>query len=101
MIKHIVMWKLKESGEGASKAENARKIQRILEALPAAIPEVARVEVGQNFAEGEAAFDVVLYSEFESREALETYRVHADHVKAAAFIQEVTEERHVVDYETT
>jgi hypothetical protein len=99
MIKHIVMWKLKESAAEASKPENAEKIKEILEALPAAIPEVSALEVGLNFAEGNAAFDVALYSEFETKADLETYRVHADHVKAASFIGEVVSDRVVVDYE--
>jgi hypothetical protein len=99
MIKHIVMWKLKESATEASKQENAEKIKEILEALPAAIPEVSALEVGLNFAEGNAAFDIALYSEFETKADLETYRVHADHVKAASFIGEVVSDRVVVDYE--
>jgi hypothetical protein len=99
MIKHIVMWKLKESAAGASKQENADKIKEILEALPATIPEVSVLEVGLNFAEGKAAFDVALYTEFETKVDLETYRVHADHVKAAGFVGEVTSDRVVVDYE--
>ncbi len=99
MIKHIVMWKLKASAADASKEENAQKIKEILEALPETISEVSALEVGLNFAEGNAAYDVALYTEFESKVDLETYRVHADHVKAAGFIGEVTAERVVVDYE--
>ena len=33
MIKHIVMWKLKDFAEGGSKLENAKKIKDMLEAL--------------------------------------------------------------------
>ncbi len=99
MIKHIVMWKLAESAEGGSRDENAQEMKTMLEALSAAIPELEALEVGLNFAEGEAAFDIVLYTAFASREALETYRVHPDHVKAATFIGAVTANRHVVDYE--
>ncbi len=99
MIKHIVMWKLKESAEGSLRDENAQKMKTMLEALPAAIPELDALEVGLNFAEGDAAFDVVLYTALPSREALEAYRVHPEHVKVAGFIGAVTADRHVVDYE--
>ena len=34
MIRHIVMWKFKEMAEGATKAENLRKVKSLLEALP-------------------------------------------------------------------
>ena len=33
MIKHIVMWKLKEEAEGHSKEENAKLIKNMLEGL--------------------------------------------------------------------
>ena len=32
MIRHIVMWKFKEMAEGATKAENLRKVKGLLEA---------------------------------------------------------------------
>lgn len=99
MIKHIVLWKLKENAAEASKQENAQKIKELLEALPAVIPEVHSLEVGLNFAEGNAAFDVALYSEFQSKADLEVYRVHAEHVKAAGFVGEVTADRVVIDYD--
>jgi hypothetical protein len=41
MIKHIVMWRLKEFAEGAAKAENALRMKEILETLPVKIPETS------------------------------------------------------------
>ena len=38
MIRHIVMWKFKETAEGATKAENLHKVKGLLEALPDTIP---------------------------------------------------------------
>jgi len=35
VLRHIVMWKLKENAEGASRAENAEKLKAKLEAIPA------------------------------------------------------------------
>ena len=99
MIKHIVMWRLKDSALGASKEENALKLKESLEALKSEIEELKGVEVGINFSPSPAAFDVVLYSEFESREGLEAYQRHPEHVKIADFVGEIRSERAVVDYE--
>ncbi len=99
MIKHIVMWRLKDSALGASKEENALKLKESLEALKSEIGELKAVEVGINFNPSPGAFDVVLYSEFESREGLEAYQSHPEHVKIADLVGEIRSDRAVVDYE--
>ncbi|MGD9787730.1 MAG: Dabb family protein [Sulfuricellaceae bacterium] len=96
MIKHIVMWRLKD---GIDKAASARAIKEALEGLNGKIPGLRCLEVGINFvADGEAA-DVVLYSEFDSRQALEAYQTHPAHNAAAAVVKAARAERRVVDYE--
>jgi hypothetical protein len=97
MVKHIVMWTLKDEAEGGTKAQNALKLKAMIEGLQAVIPEILRIEVGINF--NPSGDDVVLYSEFASRAALETYQQHPEHVKVAEFVGKVKAERHVVDYE--
>jgi len=99
MIKHIVMWRLQDLAEGSSKAENAVKIKGMLEALPGVIPEIKKLEVGLNVIESPSVFDVVLYSEFDSLEALSAYQVHPEHEKCRDFIVKVVSDRAVVDYE--
>lgn len=99
MIKHIVLWRLKDEAEGASKAENARQIKEMLEALGAAIPEIEHIEVGLNILDSPAASDVALYSEFASPEALDIYQKHPEHQKCKDFIGKVASDRFVVDYE--
>ncbi|MDK2834550.1 MAG: hypothetical protein PWP63_1637 [Methanolobus sp.] len=64
MLKHIVMWKLKETAEGKNKLENVLLMKRMLESLPGRIPEIEFLEVGVNVNHSDAAYDVVLYSEF-------------------------------------
>lgn len=100
MVKHIVMWKLKDFAEGANKAKNARKLKQKLEALQTVIDELRFAEAGINFNGSDAAFDVILYSEFESREALATYQQHPAHQRLIAdFLDKVRTEKTVVDYE--
>jgi quinol monooxygenase YgiN len=99
MVKHIVVWKLKESAEGADKKENALKIRKALEAIRNTIPGMIRLEVGMDFSSTETSGDIVLYSEFEDRAALEVYQAHPEHQKAAAFVRSVVAERRLIDYE--
>ena len=99
MIKHIVMWRLHEQANGASKLENANKMKVILEGLNNRIEGLIQLEVGVDFAHSEASADVVLYSELSSKEALAHYQQHPEHLAAAAFIKAVVIDRVVVDYE--
>jgi len=98
MIKHIVMFKLKEWAEGSDRAANIRALKAKLEALPAQIQEIKFFEVGINFLEAGVAYDLVLVSEFESKEALFSYQKHPEHVLVANFVGKVCESRIVVDY---
>ena len=98
MLKHIVMWKLKDHAEGKSKDENAVVMKRMLEALRGKIPEIQFLEVGISVKPTDAAYDVVLYSEFKDETALSVYQEHPEHVKVADFVAKIREERAVVDY---
>jgi hypothetical protein len=99
VIKHIVMWKLKTEAEGAIKGENAQRVKQKLEALNGHIPGLVKLEVGIDMSETDASFDVVLYSEFDSRESLAAYHHHPLHLAVAPFIGAVREQRVLVDYE--
>ena len=100
MIKHIVMWKLKAEADSAHKSTNAQSVKQKLEALNGHIPGMLKLEVGIDFSQTDASFDVVLYSEFDSREALAAYHHHPLHLAVAPFIGAVREQRVLVDYET-
>ena len=99
MIKHIVMWKLKESAHGNTKDKNARLIKEKLESLNGKIPGMLKLEVGSDFSMGKESYDVVLYSEFKSKEDLNNYQNHPDHKAIMPFVGEAKEEKRVVDYE--
>ncbi|MBL4930454.1 Dabb family protein [Clostridium paridis] len=99
MIKHIVMWKLQEFAEGKSKEENAKVIKEGLESLINKIDTLKAIEVGININETAQAFDIVLYSEFDTVEGLDVYQNHPEHLKVAGFVRSVVSERVVADYE--
>ncbi len=99
MIKHIVMWRLKEFSNDASKDENAIKLKETLESLKGKIYEIKKIEVGININQSEGAFDVVLCSEFDSMRDLDAYQKHPEHKKIVDFVNQVRSDRAVVDYE--
>jgi hypothetical protein len=98
MIGHIVMWKLKETAEGRTAAENAAMIKSMLEALPPIISEVRTLQISTDIFHSSPEADVVLYTVFDSKEDLQAYQVHPEHQKCVAFIGAVVAERRVVDY---
>jgi len=99
MIHHIVMWKLKDSAEGKSKAENAALIKEKLEDLLEVVPQIESIQVGINIESEYSNFDVVLDSYFNSFEDLIAYQSHPKHNEVADFIGKVRAERSCVDYE--
>jgi hypothetical protein len=98
MVKHIVLFKLKETLPEEVKKEAARQFKAAIEALPAKIDSIRKVEVGVNINPAEA-WDIALYSEFDSLGDVEAYAVHPDHVAAAKLLAEVKANRSCVDYE--
>ncbi|MDP3427197.1 MAG: Dabb family protein [Humidesulfovibrio sp.] len=99
MIKHIVMWTLKDEAEGAGKAANAQKMKDLLSALPPLIPVLRELEVGVDVFAASPACDVILYTTFDTRADLDAYQVHPEHQKVVGFVKQVAASRSVVDYE--
>lgn len=100
MIKHIVFFSVSESFEGMDKVEICQLIKKELEGLQTLIPELKAIEVGINHIGAPSGnFDLALYSEFESMEALAAYQVNPEHQRVAAFIGKVKTARACVDYE--
>lgn len=98
MIKHIVMWKLKDHAEGADRATNARKMKEQLEACAGIVPGILKLEVGLAEPDLEATYDVVLYSEFDSKQALDAYQSHPRHAALKPFFSAVRDARQCMDY---
>ncbi len=98
MIKHIVMWNFAESAEGADRATNLRIVADRLAGLSQVVPGILKLEPVIPVEPFEHSYDLVLYSEFESPEALQAYATHPEHVALAGFIAKVRTARVCVDY---
>ena len=62
MVKHVVMWKLKDKSA-------AEGLQKAILGMKGKVPSLIDIECGINFAEGDAACDLVLISTHASRAA--------------------------------
>jgi len=98
VIKHIVLFRLKDFTEGASKEENLTKFEELLSGLPEKIEEIKQFEFGSNISQSPNASDICLVSAFENEEDLDVYRNHPEHKKVVEFILKVSEESRVVDF---
>ncbi len=99
MIKHIVMWRFKENAEGRTKLQNMELVRDRLYALKDIIPEIKAMEIGFDFNHTPMSYDMMLYTEFETKEALHVYAVDQDHAKVKVIVAATTEARVVLDYE--
>ena len=97
MIKHIVMWNVR--GDSAqAKARGIDELKRGFEGLRGQVPGLLHLEIGVDSSGIDYACDVVLYSEFESQEALDAYASHPAHVKLRKQLADLRTARHQVDY---
>ena len=92
MVKHIVMYTLKED---VCKEEAVKIIASVLEPLVGKIPGLLHMEVRQAY----QGMDYALYSEFESREALENYANHPLHLEAKDHFFHLLDNRVCADYD--
>ncbi|MFT7823662.1 MAG: Dabb family protein [Sulfurimonas sp.] len=95
MIVHIVMFKFKEENKQA----NMIQAKQMLENLLGAVPSLRSMDVGMNFAQEDRAMDLSIITSFASKEDLNAYAIHPEHLKVVAFIKSAAEYSKVVDYE--
>ena len=98
MVKHIVMFKLKETLSAEEKLVVMNDFKAAIAALPAKIDVIRKVFVGLNINEAEQ-WDICLESEFDSLEDVKLYAAHPDHVAAAGILKDAKQDRACVDYE--
>jgi hypothetical protein len=98
MVKHVVMFKLKDFPTENEKEQKLDQLFEMLDKLRNKIPQIKEYEVGKNMSSSASSFDLVLVSGFDSEEDLEVYRRHPEHVKVLDFIGKVKDILAVVDY---
>ena len=99
MVKHVILWTLKDELSAEEKQRVKAGIKEGLEGLQGKIPGMTEIHVYTNGLETSNA-DVMLDSTFESFEALKGYAVHPDHVAVAdGAVRPYTKLRSCLDFE--
>jgi len=99
MVKHIILWQLKDELSEEDKENVKAGIKEGLEGLAGKIPGLTDIHV-QTECLASSNADVMLDSTFESEEALKAYAVHPEHVKVAdENVRPFTKSRSCLDYE--
>ena len=93
MVKHIVMYTLKE---GVDKQKAVAAIAAILEPLVGVIPGLACMQIRPVYQGG---MDYCLYSEFENKQALADYAQHPAHLEAKTHFWQWLDTRVSADFE--
>ncbi len=92
MVKHIVLFKVKEGQDPARVTELARQA---LLPLAGMIPGLNHMEVCRTY----QGMDIALYCELESREAMAFYADHPLHTEAKSKFFHLLSDRIAADYE--
>ena len=99
MVKHVILWTLKDELSADEKQQVKAGIKAGLEGLQGKIPGMTEIHVYTNGLETSNA-DLMLDSTFESFEALKGYAVHPDHVAVAdGAVRPYTKIRSCLDFE--
>ena len=92
MVKHIVLFQVKE---GVDVAETVKTAESVLLPLVGIIEGLTHLEIKQTF----AGADIALYCELESREAMAYYADHPLHTEAKSHFFHLLSSRIAADYE--
>lgn len=99
MVKHIILWKLKDEFSEDEKKQIKAGIKEGLEGLAGQIPGMTEIKVRIDCLPS-STVDVMLDSTFESEEALKAYSTHPKHVAVAdSKVRPYTAVRSCMDYE--
>ncbi len=99
MVKHVILWNLKDELVGEERENVKKGIKEGLEGLKGKIPGLLEIKVNiEPLASSNC--DVMLDSSFEDETSLKGYAVHPEHVAVAdSKVRPFTKSRACMDYE--
>ena len=99
MVKHVILWTLKEEYSAEQKDEIKKGIKAGLEGLKGVVPGLLEIKVN-TVPLASSNCDLMLDSAFENEDALKGYAVHPAHVEVAnTKVRPFTASRVCMDYE--
>ena len=100
MVRHVILWTIKEEYQGEVKEKIIKDIKDGLEGLQGRIPGMISIKVNTNKLLSSNT-DLMLDSCFEDETSLKGYAVHPEHVAVAdAKVRPYTASRHCLDFVT-
>ena len=99
MIRHIVMWNLKDHAEGADKVSNLQKAKALLLSCAEVVPGIQAFEVALATPGMDCTNDLVLHMLLEDAQVLAAYQNHPQHLAIKPFMKAVVLERRCMDFE--
>jgi hypothetical protein len=92
MIKHVVMWKVKDRDDIPS-------LRECLESMKGTVPTLIDLETGGDVVRGDKSWDLVLISTHRDREALDAYQDDPIHGEVKKTVGALVTDRASVDFE--
>jgi hypothetical protein len=99
MIKHIVMFKLKDFPGEIEKLLASQEVIKRLNELPSKISVIRKYEAGIDVRKLSWSYDVVLIMDFDNKTDLESYTVHPAHQEFITFNKNYSVDKTCIDYE--
>ncbi len=98
MLKHIVYWKVCKDGTVEDRKKVVEEFANKTAYLKTIIPQIKEAKVGWNINEGDV-FHVCIDSVFNNKEELEEYINNPEHLKVREYMNSVSYDKTVFDYE--
>lgn len=92
MVKHIVMYKLKDPT-----LQNSEALRDKFMSMQGKIDVLREIWSGVDVLRSQRSFDVVLVCKFDSMDDMEVYRTHEVHMPIMEYVKSVVEKSHSVD----
>lgn len=98
MVKHVIIWNLKEEFSDKEKKDVSAKIKAGLEGLKGRIDGLEEIKVYTDFLNSSNG-DIMLDSVFTDEDALKSYQTNPEHLKVAQIVRASVCSRKCVDFE--
>jgi len=99
MIRHIVMFKLKDFGNEPDRENVCREVLNHLDELPLKIDLIRCYKAGMDIRKLNWSYDIVLEMNFDSMADLDAYTIHPAHKEFVAFNKDYSIAKTCVDFE--
>lgn len=100
MIRHIVLFKIREFSSDEERKDAIESVLVNFRSLIGEIPQIRNYRVEPDVLGTDSSFDVVIDSTFDSMEDLKTYQSHPAHQYAVDQNKQWSAQKVVIDYES-